>query len=32
MKILIIDDNQDFTGLLSRYLTAKGFEIIFWEG
>ena len=26
MKILIIDDNQDFTGLLSRYLTAKGFE------
>jgi len=26
MKILIIDDDQDITGLLSRYLTAKGFE------
>ncbi len=26
MKILIVDDNQDITGLLSRYLTAKGFE------
>jgi len=26
MKVLIIDDDQDFTGLLSRYLTAKGFE------
>jgi len=26
MKTLIIDDDQDITGLLSRYLTAKGFE------
>jgi len=26
MKVLIIDDDQDFTGLLSRYLIAKGFE------
>ncbi len=26
MKILIIDDDQDITCLLSRYLTAKGFE------
>ena len=26
MKVLIIDDDQDTTGLLSRYLTAKGFE------
>ena len=26
MKVLIIDDDQDITGLLSRYLTAKGFE------
>ncbi len=28
MKVLIIDDNQDITGLLSRYLTAKGFETV----
>jgi len=28
MKVLIIDDDQDITGLLSRYLTAKGFEIV----
>ena len=26
MKVLIIDDNQDITGLLSRFLTANGFE------
>ena len=26
MKILIVDDNQDITGLLSRFLKAKGFE------
>jgi len=26
MKVLIIDDDQDITGLLARYLTAKGFE------
>jgi len=26
MKVLIIDDDQYITGLLSRYLTAKGFE------
>jgi len=26
MKILLVDDNQDITGLLSRYLDAKGFE------
>jgi len=28
MKVLIIDDNQDITELVSRYLTAKGFENI----
>jgi len=28
VKILLIDDNQDITGLISRYLTAKGFENI----
>jgi len=26
MKVLIIDDDEDITGLLARYLTAKGFE------
>jgi len=26
MKILIVDDNEDITGLLSRFLKAKGFE------
>lgn len=26
MKVLIIDDNPETTALLSRYLTAKGFE------
>ncbi len=26
MKILIIDDDEDITGLLARYLTGKGFE------
>jgi DNA-binding response OmpR family regulator len=28
MKVLIVDDNQDITGLLSRFLKAKGFENI----
>ncbi|HUU48996.1 MAG TPA: response regulator [Nitrosopumilaceae archaeon] len=27
MKVLIIDDNQDITGLLSKFFKAKGFEI-----
>lgn len=26
MKVLIVDDNQDITGLLSRFLKAKGYE------
>jgi DNA-binding response OmpR family regulator len=26
MKVLIVDDNQDITGLLSRFLKVKGFE------
>ena len=26
MKILIVDDNQDITGLLSKFLKAKGIE------
>ena len=26
MKVLLVDDNEDITGLLSRYLDAKGFE------
>jgi CheY-like chemotaxis protein len=26
MKILIVDDNADITGLLSKYLKAKGYE------
>jgi len=26
MKVLIVDDNQDITCLLSRFLTAKGFD------
>ncbi|MFB5647424.1 MAG: response regulator [Candidatus Nitrosomaritimum yanchengensis] len=26
MKVLIVDDNQDITGLLSKFLKAKGFE------
>jgi len=26
MKLLIVDDNQDITGLLSRFLKSKGFE------
>ncbi|MDH3277243.1 MAG: response regulator [Nitrosopumilus sp.] len=26
MKVLIVDDNEDITGLLSRFLKAKGFE------
>ncbi len=26
MKILIVDDNQEITGLLSRFLKAKGFD------
>jgi two-component system OmpR family response regulator len=26
MKILIVDDNQDITELVSKFLTAKGFE------
>ena len=28
MKVLIIDDNQDITDLLSRFLKAKGVENI----
>ncbi len=28
MRILIIDDNQDITDLVSKYLTAKGYENI----
>lgn len=26
MKVLIVDDNQDITGLLSKFLKAKGFD------
>jgi DNA-binding response OmpR family regulator len=26
MQVLIVDDNQDITGLLSRFLKAKGIE------
>ena len=26
MKILIVDDNEDITGLLSKFLKSKGFE------
>ena len=26
MKVLVIDDNQDITGLLSKFLKSKGFE------
>ena len=26
MKILIVDDNQEITGMLSRFLKAKGFD------
>jgi DNA-binding response OmpR family regulator len=26
MKVLIVDDNQDITDLLSTFLKAKGFE------
>ena len=26
MKVIIVDDNQDITGLLSKFLKAKGFE------
>ena len=26
MKVLIVDDNEDITGLLSRFLKAKGYE------
>ena len=26
MKVLIVDDNKDITGLLSKFLKAKGFE------
>lgn len=26
MKVLIVDDNRDITGLLSKFLKAKGFE------
>jgi DNA-binding response OmpR family regulator len=28
MKVLIIDDNEDITGLLSKFLKAKGYENI----
>ena len=28
MKVLVVDDNQDITDLLSRFLTAKGVENI----
>ncbi|MCH8915936.1 MAG: response regulator transcription factor [Thaumarchaeota archaeon] len=28
MKILIIDDNQDITEMLSRYLSVKGFDCV----
>ena len=28
MKVLLIDDNQDITSLLSKFLKAKGFESI----
>ena len=26
MKVLLVDDNQDITDLLSKFLKAKGFE------
>jgi len=26
MRVLIVDDNQDITGLLSKFLKAKGFD------
>ena len=36
MKVLIVDDNQDITGLLSKFLKAKGFENVVtndpWDG
>jgi DNA-binding response OmpR family regulator len=28
MKVLVVDDNQDITDLLSRFLNAKGFETV----
>jgi len=28
MKVLIIDDNQDITNLLARFLRAKGFDTV----
>ena len=28
MSLLIVDDNQDITDLLSKFLTSKGFEIV----
>ncbi|MEJ2261727.1 MAG: response regulator, partial [Nitrosopumilaceae archaeon] len=27
MKVLVVDDNQDITDLLSKFLQSKGFEI-----